>query len=581
MVSPLKIEINGTIITGRIGGIEGFTVTFRRKGEDNSLTKSFSSELTFYDDGYSILKAALIDPFDGFSKEVNVKIYDDCCGSMVFEGIIRGDAIDWCEQDCTISANIIENKPEINCIKNTIIWDNHNGFTSTKTHPIVRYCIETQPEFLHYCLIFTTAFITLVADNILKIIQWITSIFDKGAAEDIKNLRAQIASITIQCGRFHPSPYVRDYINNVCQKCGLSFKSSILNDVNSQYGEYYNLVLTSAQIRKGRELVDTNYRVIADNLPVETLQTLLDDYLVHIFNADYRVSNGVLEFERKDYFVTNSITWIDAMQLLEDGRITENTICWSWIDKERWAFGDYEYMMDASDYWGNMVRRRWNDIVDWYQIPSQSGYKKVRLNAGAAHFREDDIDTSIYDWLLSPAGKIILTFLSIVSNPFNPFAALYGNNITDTLKEFKKVMIIPKHTFFSYKFLIYYPEYDRVNYKKGRIKEDYNNAFCGGDPGVPSGSRFNYPMWFQKTGNGGVTLKNNLYSNFHYIDDPMLPGTEQFDFNFTFKFDCGDLANLSFEKTIALTRNGQPKIGKIEEVQVNFINRTMQVKGIS
>ena len=244
----MKIELNGTLITGRVDGTEQFNITIRRADESGRLAKSFSSELTFYDDGFNILKTALIDPNDGFSQKVSVKIYDDCCnGNPVFEGYIFGDAIDWCEPGCFISANVVEDDEQVNCLKSTIIWDDWNGFSSAKQHPIIRYCIESRPEFFSYLLFFIQAIlnwiffgiilgmipaliaivgiiyvICIVIDAICDIpfigcnspncntgfsnpIVFINNIFD---------VYNQMNELLIACGRFHPAPYVRDYIQN-------------------------------------------------------------------------------------------------------------------------------------------------------------------------------------------------------------------------------------------------------------------------------------------------------------------------------------------------------------------------------
>ena len=150
--STMKIELNGVLVTGLIDGIQTFSVTLRNQAEDGKIAKSFSSELTFYDDGYQILKTALIDDPFGFGKSVTIKIYDDCCHDVVFEGLIKGDAIDWCEPKCYISANVIEDDEKINCIKSTLITDNWNGFQQRSFAPI-RYCIEVRPEFFQYALI--------------------------------------------------------------------------------------------------------------------------------------------------------------------------------------------------------------------------------------------------------------------------------------------------------------------------------------------------------------------------------------------------------------------------------------------
>lgn len=582
-MSTMKIELNGTLITGRIDGTENFQVTIRRADESGRLAKSFSSELTFYDDGYQILKTILIDDPTGFSKKVAIKIWDDCCkGNPVFDGFIFGDAIDWCEPGCFITANIVEDDAQINCLKSTIIWDDWNGFSSVKQHPIIRYCIESRPEFFQYILFYLIAMFTWLYTimmlplivallNIVIILFIICSVIDficdipfigcnapncntpftnpVTFINYLNQLKGEVISTAIQCGRFHPSPYVRDYIKNACDKCGLNFQSSILNNPSSPY---YNLVMTSAQIKKGRPKSSTNYSVIDDNRPVETLETYLNQYLKPLFNADFRVAGGVLIFERKDFFNAN-VNWIDTEQLLNQGDIVDDTICFNWINKERYAFARYEYQLDAQDYIGNEAKQRYNDIVDW-NIPynsSQKGEFVLNLPASPARHREDGIDTDVYTFLENFLGGIINTLI-------------FGG----AFSQYDKAMLINQHTFFNYKFLIYDPASD------GYVVNNYSDSFIGGSIYIPPDERFNYPMWFWEG------RSNNLYSLFHYIDDPRLPGATNFEFKFTFRFDCTQYNAFSFTKTIRLIKGGNVINGIVNELVVDFKNRTIQVSGI-
>ena len=339
----MKIELNGVLINGRIDGTEQFQITLRRTGEGGGLAKSFSSELTFYDDGYQIIKTQLIDDPIGFSKTVNVRVWDDCCATP-YEFVINGDGIDWCEPGCYVTANFVEEAPEINCVRSTLLWDNHNGFLGRQFIPI-RYCVAMRPEFIQYVLTFLgfivsvqlTAIVIPLLGAIFVIFSIIYAICNLVALicdipligcsppncnsgftnpavviQAIFDSLKEINEAIVPCGRFHPSPYVRDYINNVCQKCGLTFQSSILNDPLSPY---YNTVMVAAQIKKGRKKDDNDFTLIGDNKPVETLETLLDDYLKPTFNGEYRITNGVLVFERKDFF------WSGTSFFNENGQV--------------------------------------------------------------------------------------------------------------------------------------------------------------------------------------------------------------------------------------------------------------------
>lgn len=594
MKSPVVIKLNGTLITGRVDGIETFSVTMRENDEQGVVAKSYSSELTFYDDGYAILKPILIDSISGPTNEVAVDIYDECCGRLVFSGVIRGNGIDWCEPECWISAQVIENDPAVTCVKSTIIWDNTNGFLSQPQKKI-RYCIDVRPDFLFAILFVLYAVLNaLVISIVLPIatslapIAFIvlgiclivcaipgtdctsTDCFDSAYTNPLElfdQLRDALQDMNnrlLQCQWYHPTALVRDYINNVCSICGLQFQSSILNDPSSPY---YNLLLFSAQVRKGYKPTDSNAYLINDNLPVETLDTLMNQHLKPMFNGQYWIIGSTLIFERKDY-LQNTGTWIDSEQLMNSDRIIDNQICFSWIDNERPAFAEYEYSLDASDYIGNEALNRYNDIVEWNSPPSdaQSGSLKATQLSSASRFRNDEAGDDNFR-LLQSNGLV---------------NAIFSNFFTNS----EKLLLLAQHTPFNYKFLIWDSTSGTENAK---IKSNYPTTFTGGsiigtyynvlgqsfnNQALNPNKLFNYPLWFKE----GHT--NNLYSLFHYIDNPRLPGTKLYNFNFTFTFECGQFDSIDFSKTVRLKVGNNIKFGEIKELQIDFVKRTIAVSGI-
>ena len=328
MKSPIVIHLNGTVINGRIDGVESFEITQRENDDDGGLVKSYSSELKFYDDGYLLIRPILVDNPNGFSNSIDVQIFDECCGRLVFDGLITGDKIDWCEPECWISVNVVAKNPALNCVKSKLIYDNEQGFLD-RPQKKLRYCVDLRPDWILGILFTIYALFNVIAFTVLlpllivpNVREWLSDMNDR----------------MIQCQWYHPTALVRDYIQNVCDVCGLEFQSSILNDPSSPY---FNLLLFSAPIRKGYKPSEGQNLLISENLPIETLDTLMNNHLKPMFNAKYWIVGNKLIFERKDYFVGTS-TWIDSEQMLNDGRIIENQICFSWIDRERPAFAEYE-----------------------------------------------------------------------------------------------------------------------------------------------------------------------------------------------------------------------------------------------
>jgi len=530
--SGLPFGFQGTLITGRIDGIENFQITYREDDETGNIASSYSSELTFYDDGYQFIKQNLIDNASGFLNYVNVKIWDACCEKVVFKGVIRGDSLDWCENDCYVSCNIIEQNEIVDCISNKLIWDNENGFLN-RDFPAIKYCLQNRPLFIQLLLDALGAIVAQIVNIVLIIGQILTSIFSSATAQKIENLRNEINGYLLPCGSYHPSPYIRDYIKNVCDICGLTFESSILN---SPLSTYYNAVLFSSQVTRVYLPSDTSRKLIDANKPLETLKSLLTGYLNPVFNAKFKIRNNKLIFERKDYFNTGN-QWIDVEYLQSQGRLVDNKVCYNWIDKQRPAFARFEYQGDAMEYIGNEYKPYYNDIVEWNSPPSpaQTGEYVVSLPLSPARFVGD-----------AETNNIDLTYSS----------------------NFPGVLLMAQHTCFNYKFLIINPILQKVPYYFP------DSAIGGAIPGTRDVERFNYPFWFKED------RKDNLYSNFHYIDNPRLPQNVNFDFKFTFEFTCQEFADFEFGKTIRLIRGGQEKFGQIKEIQVDFNKRTIQVTGV-
>jgi hypothetical protein len=512
------------------------------------------------------------------------------------DGIIRGDSIDWCEPECWIKAQIIEKTPELDCIKSTLITDNSApDFFMNRPQKKLRYCVEMRPQFiteillqLYFLLYIMLIPLVLVVatfiygwQGVLFIICSIVCAVPGTGCDQtdcntspitnpietarlIGELMDDLSDRLIQCQWYHPTALVRDYIENVCRKCGLTFESSILNDPSSPY---YNLLLFSAPVRKGYKPSGTEPRLIADNAPLETLDTLFQRHLKPLFNARYWIIDGVLIFERRDYF-QNSNTWIDAENLLNNGKILDNRICLSWIDDEKYAYGKYTYLQDGSDLLAYEAAHRFNTIVEWNDPPSaaQKGFMDNQFGSGIARFRDDRAG-----WEATGFTGILNTVM------FNAFA-----NSRDTL-------LMSQHTAFNYKFLIW-DEFSGD--ETARVKRDYSTGFTGGDvigdvyynlsnfeelfENVPLDPTklFNYPMWFNENNT------NNLYTLFHYINNPRTPGNRLYNFSFEFEFDCAQFDAISFSKNIRLRVGSMIKFGEIKELKIDFMKRTIDVSGI-
>jgi hypothetical protein len=364
----------------------------------------------------------------------------------------------------------------------------------------------------------------------------------------LSNLIQQVNSFIVGCGRRHPSPLVRNYIKNVCDKCGLQFQSSILNNPSS---DYYNTVYYNAPIEKGKRPISgvngsiTTY--IEENAPIDTLETYLNK-LQLVFNAEWRVDNGVLKFERKDFFWEGE-SWVDYAELKSDNRI-DSLLCFDWRSESSAAFARLKYSEDAVDWVGNEAMFRFSEIAEWNQPfnPAQRGERLFQFPFGTPRFRDDGIDRDV-----------------IADYTFWPPYATIAN-------AYEGVLIQNNGTSFQPKLLIW----DGVSINFGRTRKyDIPNF------GIPANRNYNYPYMATTFGTAPNTAyptdapNLGIYGRFFSIDNPKVLNDQGKSFRFAFRFDCAELDSFDLNRTIQLPQ-GQ---GRITSVTINYSKRIAEVKG--
>jgi len=228
--------------------------------------------------------------------------------------------------------------------------------------------------------------------------------------------------------------------------------------------------------------------------------------------------------------------------------------------------------MDAFDITSNEAGGRYEDIVEWNSPPSdrQKDALELTLASSKSRFRNDAAGPDV---LLE---AVQMNFLFLITS-FGFIQSTNGN------------LLMANHTASNYKFIIWNAgsgnDFARANF-------NYSTTFTGGlvnrpywTPGVadpfilpgavvPPENLYNYPMTFNEDN------ENNLYTLFHYIDNPRLPGTRLFNFNFTFSFDCGQFDAIDFSKSVRIRVGNSVKFGEIKELQIDFVKRTIGVSGI-
>ncbi len=580
MSSGLRFVIDGENISPLdIQGDQQITTTITVEGEDNeTLKKAMTGTLTFYGRAWEILNARLIEPVGGALAEVPYQIYNTCATPeiLIFDGVFQGSAIEWCEGNCFCTVTGIEHTKEaaaMDCIMSTMIYDNTTGFQQ-RAHPRMVYLDEIRPEWLAHVALITGISVIGVYDSftllfymVMTIINTVNVVLNFLGMDEIdldgdgetsnmnfwSDLRARLLDKLIGYGRKHPSPYLRNYILNVCEKCQIGFQSSILNDPSS---EYYDTVLWSAPVEKGTR--DESITYIEKNRPIMSGKTLLDN-LKPVYNASYTLreigGNTTLVFERKDKVFTNPV-WIDPAQLEAEGRLI-GKVCYSWSEKQPYAFGILGFSEDGMDEPGNESRDFYKGVFEWNIPfnPAQRGEKLVAFQYGMNRNRNDGITPDVvgfYRWL---------------------------GVIRDLIDSTDKAMLVSRGIASLPKLLVH-----DGDMAVGHVKSGYDRNTLNNPTFKPPGECYNFPYWMTEYGCAPNTAYDsnepelNLYGRFHAIDNPKVLGTRRIDFKFEFEFNANDLRTMDPRSKVPLQVAGGLS-GRITSITINHTKGTIQILG--
>ena len=585
----MQVFIDNIPVTNKTATLMKPSITWRKKDTDGAKAFSFTGDISFYGTDYDYIKSKLWQNLDNagnniaLQTEVRLRFEDECCSGFPLEFRISAESIQWCEGSCEVTAVALETSVEedaVRCVRNTLVtdntptnWPDSVPFKQRK-HPRFVYCNEIRPQWqmvllMQFALITSLflsiiipvyAVIQIVITAINSVINTINNILgtsintikfkdDPGLTpfQEGRQIVDNILSTIVACGRKHPSPLVRDYVQNVCGKCGLTFSSSIFNDSNS---DYFNTAYFNAPVDKGVKPSDTGTFWVDSNQPIKSGEQFLND-LCDTFNAKWEIKGNVLSFERKDFNV-NPVPWVDTNTL-------ENyDICFSWSKKSRFAYANFLYQTDTINTIGAEAVRRFSDIVEWNNppLPNQKGEFKPLFPFSVTRFIGDKIRLS------DGADSDIYTL-------FRNTPVLGG-----TIRKFDRAMLLNEHVCFLPMLLIW----DGQN--KDAAFVDPNQfipaptgpnfpAFQNNSKATPPGEYFNYPLWFD------AQMPNNMYDRFWSIENPRSNGFQGKAFTLTVEMTCDLLSNADLDGTV----NTSEGIGHINQIEFNFAAKTITITG--
>lgn len=431
-------------------------------------TRSASGELIFYGDTFQLLKQWLIDDVSAPLNSVDVKIQHIengvVCGTYEDYAIKAAD-LQYCDTInlCQFTITLKQKDQIRNCIKNTLIADNWQGWfqetpTNGKRHPRFSYCNEQRPNgmltalwynmYIISSLLFVIGSVIIVVINvIIAVLIAVISVIN-AIINFINNLGANINTINtptfigfgslvteIQqmfvesagCGREHPAPLIRDYISNVCGKCGVTVNEDtapiffaqqltiqtsdttrgnggVITATNPHYNACYLFPQTQRGVRRFDTINPFNTSMnmstwyLPKNAPLHTLDTFLDE-LKGLYNAEWRLSskliNGVyvphLYFQRRDFYQSNQYIY-DFSAKGKDRVKMVYGVCSEFNDKKYPAALKGLYQGDSAEVCGNEAKAQMDGYVTFGNTnfnPNYEGLKDKEQRFGATRFRFD------------------------------------------------------------------------------------------------------------------------------------------------------------------------------------------------
>lgn len=556
----MKLLLNGKDFTSN-ADLSGISISLGLNETDRTYNVTSSSEIKLTGEAVEYLKKIfLANPCEGIKQKVQVSLYDDCCKKW-FRFETSAEGFNYCT-DCTASIKLKEPSHNNACYRklNEKIWW-RQGFANAYKHPQVWYI--NRPGAIQIIMYVLSFFVMLVIRIIFEICRAIDSLpVISIDCSPLENAICDISEYIAGTNNKTPSPYIKDILEYNAGLCGLKLRSSIF-----QVSIHRNDVLFIPQYERGRKNA-VNW--IEGNGPNQTTIQLLDS-LIPVYNLDYRIKNGELIVERKDYF--------DRADKGIIADIRGEDVCVEFITDKNYSNGNYYYADDSIDKESNRtsnypgtatetsIRGWYDDRVEWN--PEGADWKEGTLEVapqyGRARFMFDALTGLVegnddFDFLYDAIAKL-----------GHPLAGgICRNNETRRSND----LILTDNTVQHVKILTLEPNtnLDDAKVIKRKVRTASINFF--GISGTFDVFDYNYPMWYDETEPEG------LYQTFHYIDDPNRNNRKVLKIqDVTIDYDCEKLGNIiqSPDDYALKTSFGDTKAKGYE---INFEDKTITFTGL-
>lgn len=575
--------------------------------------KGISLAVVFNDAAYQFIYDILEGSPCGTLNSVEVMLTDELCKKRYRTFEIKADNLGNSPfgAPCEYRVKLREADPIWHCIHKTFIWDNwQNWFIdgSTKQHPCFLTAVESRPRLLASARMGLSIF--------GRTIPVVSAFFNEtdDAFRRIQNV-----------DNFVDSPLIRDYITNVCQKCGLDIDTIFHDPANPYYNACLYFPLSGAiHVNAGSAVTSPALWFHFENRWNITLAELLDK-LKPVFNAEWYVTpNNTLVFQPEAIFadLQNSPV-IDLTDPALATKWDNTTLDYNFNGQKKPAYGRYQYSADGSDLASQEAQPLYNDIVDYdgpannlmlegnvsktFEFAPTAAVRDGRAKEDYLHATVNDGETVAYALLIVLAVVIAALLAGVLSAgaaaALAAFLGIWAAQIAGKAEDLRdlfdsatytgavrltseqvgtpRLLLWDGSSLNRAKMVSVAPGAIAANTYFNPTSEAYTtrNKFQYGPAAI-----FNYPFYFD------AYFLDNLYPRFHDpFDNPLKSLSTQQTFDVDLSLCCefldllgvweNDFAKIGYFVKLE-DRPGYEITGRIEHFDVSYDNEIIQLKGL-
>jgi hypothetical protein len=573
--------------------------------------KGLSADLTFFGDAFQYIYNWLMAEACQLVNSIEVLIRDNDCQKnyRIFE--IKLDNTQYAPEDapCVVSLPLREADAAIHVFQKTIIEDNWQGWfnqdgTSTKDHPTFQMIVEKKPKFF---LAVYAALIYLAGMLSIGILIALT---------EGKKWISRCLGFTYFC----PSPLIRTYIQNVCDKYGFTYETIFDDDPANEYRDVCLFWPASTAMKEfnGGNYTAPSTKFIWDNRTVLSASKMLDQ-LKKVYNAEWYITpDNKLIFKPRSFFDNQTPIY----DFTAPGADKLYHLRYTFNGRKKPAYGEYAYQVDPQDTCSNESKWRYNDIVDFdgaANNPMLEGKVSKNFEFGMTSFHndgtsEDFLEEGIELGRLIAIGALVVGLgqLFLASNPLtaaivaglltlgytitNNYMNDYFNNSslngmvrvssseinTPRLLLWDRTTPLDEAKVVKPGFPAINPIYNIDGLDYWQEHPTYDNAGGVFEPGGSVQVVYNYPMFVD------ANFTGNLYDRFHNYDNPLQNPTVNQTWEGEVNLCCEWMERLGvFENDFAkigavltLEKRGTRLIkGRLEDFDIDYDNGIITLKG--